>query len=159
MSVAMTDNKTCTSCGLIKKNKEFPSDRNVCKYCKTHGKEMAASASYEAYLNQLFINSRSKVAGTQREQQRDFCITKQDVLDLWASQKGRCAISGVYLTHHKDGSGTKDFNASLDRITNTKGYTKNNVHLVCYRVNIMKHTLSGDMFYWWIKTIHDFSCD
>jgi hypothetical protein len=155
----MKNQKQCISCGIEKNAKEFPSARNMCKACKSHNKSVAASANYETYLSQLFINSRSKASGTQRDHIREFTITKKDVIDLWGAQKGRCAISGVYLTHHKDGTGTKEFNASLDRITNTKGYTKNNVHLVCYRVNIMKHTLSEDMFYWWVKTIHDFSCD
>ncbi len=159
MSNTMPKTKQCISCGVEKEVSEFPNERNVCRPCKQMGKEHLASGSYKVYLTQLFINSRSKASGPQREHIREFTLTKQDVIDLWDCQKGRCAISGVYLTHHKDGTGTKEFNASLDRITNTKGYTKNNVHLVCYRVNIMKHVLSEDMFYWWIKTIHDFSCD
>ena len=159
MFLRMTDQKVCSSCGVEKEVSEFPNERNVCRPCKQMGKEHLASGSYKVYLTQLFINSRSKASGGQRDHIRDFSITKEDVIDLWEKQNGRCAVSGVFLTHHKDGTGTKEFNASLDRITNSKGYTKNNVHLVCYRVNIMKHVLSEDMFYWWIKTIHDFSCD
>ena len=89
----------------------------------------------------------------------EFTITKEDVVGLWDKQEGRCAISGVFLTHHKDGSGTKEYNASIDRISGEKGYIYQNVQLVAYRINIMKHTLPEDMFYWWVKTIHDFSCD
>lgn len=88
-----------------------------------------------------------------------WAITSDDLILLWEKQKGRCAISGVFLTHHKDGSGYKDYNASIDRISGEKGYTPQNVQLVCYRINIMKHTLPEDMFYWWVKTINDFSCD
>jgi hypothetical protein len=33
------------------------------------------------------------------------------------------------------------------------------VQLVAYRVNIMRHTLSMDMFWWWVKNIHDVSID
>ena len=86
-------------------------------------------------------------------------ITPQDLIDKWEEQGGRCAISGVILTHHIDGGGHKDFNASLDRISPEHGYTADNVQLVAYRINIMKHSLSEDMLFWWIKTIHDFSCD
>jgi len=155
----MSITKYCVTCGVEKPENSFPKDRNVCRACKTQSKELSASANYETYLTQLFINSRSKAASGQRDHIRDFSITKEDVLDLWAQQNGRCAISGVILTHHKDGTGAKDFNASLDRIYNNKGYTKNNVHLVCYRVNLLKHTLPNDMFYWWIKTICQHSCD
>lgn len=63
------------------------------------------------------------------------------------------------MTHHVDGRGTKDFNASIDRINPDLGYTPQNIQLVTYRVNIMRHTLSVDMFWWWVKNIHDTSID
>ena len=66
---------------------------------------------------------------------------------------------GVALTHHLDGSGAKEFNASIDHANNDQGYSRDNVRLVAYRINIMRHTLSTDMFWWWVKTIHDHSCE
>jgi hypothetical protein len=63
------------------------------------------------------------------------------------------------LTHHVDGSGHKDFNASIDRIDSQLGYVPGNIQLVALRVNILKQTLSTDMLYWWVKTIHAHSCD
>ena len=86
-------------------------------------------------------------------------ITAEDLIELWEKQGGKCALSGAYLTHHRDGSGKKEYNASIDRIRPDLDYTPENIQLVCYRVNLLKHNLSEDMFYWWIKTIHDFSCD
>lgn len=63
------------------------------------------------------------------------------------------------MTHHIDGNGHKEFNASIDRINVDRGYTPQNVQLVAYRINIMRHTLSMDMFWWWVKNIHDVSID
>ena len=63
------------------------------------------------------------------------------------------------MTHHVDGRGTKEFNASIDRINPDLGYAPQNIQLVAYRVNIMRHTLSVDMFWWWVKNIHDTSID
>jgi hypothetical protein len=63
------------------------------------------------------------------------------------------------LTHHLDGSGRKDFNASIDRIDSQMGYVPGNVQLVAGRVNLMKGTLGVDMLYWWVKTIYQHSCD
>ena len=120
---------------------------------------MSTSLSYEAFLQNIYVNARSKVRNKKRTREYVFSIEAADLIDLWVSQKGRCALSGVFLTHHKDGSGTKDFNASLDRISNNKDYTLDNIQLVAYRINLMKHTLSEDMFYWWVKTISDSSCD
>lgn len=155
-----TSTKKCVSCKRQLEVTKFREGRNVCMSCKSHQHGARVSESYENYLRNLFTHSRSAVkCGKRTKPDLEWDITADDLVELWEQQKGRCAISGVYLTHHKDGSGAKDFNASIDRKSNEKGYTINNIHLVCYRINIMKHTLSEDMFYWWIKTINDFSCD
>ena len=60
------------------------------------------------------------------------------------------------MTHHRDGSGKKiATNVSIDRINNKKGYTKNNVRLVCWCVNKMKHTMSDDELMLWVNRIYD----
>jgi len=151
--------KTCRICGITDDITHFDKGRVVCTACRTQQKEIITSASYEAYLQHLFINAKSKVAHKKRTRDHEFTITHEFLVQLWENQNGKCAISGVFLTHHRDGSGAKDFNASIDRISNAKDYTPDNVQLVAYRINIMKHALSEDLFYWWIKTIHDFSCD
>jgi len=110
--------------------------------------------SHEAYLRNLFTKLRSS-----RRKTHAWDLTAEELLELWDKQNGKCAVSGVALTHHLDGSGTKEFNASIDRLNNDEGYSRDNVRLVAYRINIMRHTLSTDMFWWWVKTVHDYSCD
>jgi len=127
--------------------------------CKAKQLEERVSRSYENYLRHLYSNSKSNVKCGKRGDHVEWDIEPEDITALWDKQQGKCAVSGVFLTHHKDGSGRKDYNASIDRISCERGYTPQNVQLVAYRINIMKHTLSEDMFYWWIKTINDFSCD
>jgi len=110
-------------------------------------------------LRNLYSKSKNSNKRDPRAANRDWHITYEDLVEKWTEQGGRCALSGVYLTHHVDGSGVKDNNASIDRISQDVGYTAANTQLVCYRVNIMKHNLPEDMFFWWIKTIGDFTCD
>ena len=156
---AMTlDTKVCQSCKQTKDASEFSKGRSVCATCKTQRAISGISSSYENFLRNLCSKSKSSVTRGLRGFVT-YEITPEDVIALWEKQDGRCAISGVYLTHHIDGSGKKEYNASIDRICGDKGYTIHNIQLVCYRINIMKHTLSEDMFYWWVKTINDFSCD
>ena len=114
------------------------------------------SSSFSSYLNNL-INQSKHARG--KKQGIEYSLTTEDLEKIWHDQDGRCALSGVYMTHHKDGDGAKEFNASIDRIDPNGSYTKNNVHLVAYRVNFIKGTLSEDMLYWWVKNIYDFSCD
>lgn len=149
--------KTCTGCDKELASNSFPDERGfVCRACKQLRHQKIASSSYEQYLKSLY--KANKHARSKR-QNMVYEIKVQDLIDIWQKQQGRCAISGVFLTHHKDGSGSKDFNASIDRISNHQGYVRLNVQLVALRVNYIKHTLEEDMFYWWVKTIHDFSCD
>ena len=154
-------NKTskCKECGRSAAETHIEPGRRECTACRTQRRQMSTSLSYEAFLQNIYVNARSKVRNKKRTREYVFSIEAADLTDLWVAQKGRCALSGVFLTHHKDGSGTKDFNASLDRISNHKDYTLDNIQLVAYRINLMKHTLSEDMFYWWVKTISDSSCD
>jgi hypothetical protein len=151
--------KMCPSCKQTLDESEFSKGRVICGQCKTEKAISGISASYETYLRNLYSKSKSNVKRGMRGPEVTFEIEPEDVIALWEKQNGKCAISGVYLTHHLDGSGKKEYNASIDRISGDKGYTIHNIQLVCYRINIMKHTLSEDMFYWWIKTINDFSCD
>lgn len=155
----MTETKLCCACGKPEGEVLFDDTRQICRLCRTQKHEIKTSATYGAYLNKLHINSKSANKRGTRTKNHEYEIVLHDLIHLWEKQGGRCAISNVFLTHHKDGSGKKEFNASIDRISNAKGYTLDNVQLVAYRINLMKHALSEDMFYWWIKTINDFSCD
>jgi len=155
----MVEDIICKICNSPSSVSTFEAGRNHCNSCRTHQNEVSVSKTYKTYLARLHTNSKSKVATHKRTKEHAFTITREDLYNLWEKQDGRCAISGVFLTHHRDGSGAKDYNASIDRISNVKSYTPENVQLVTYRINLMKHALSEDMFYWWIKTIHDFSCD
>ena len=149
------DRKTCTVCRKQQHPDNFESQRLVCRLCRLEAFQRQTSTTYVTYLHEIFktAKGRAKRRGT------EFSINEQDLIDLWIAQNGRCALSGVVLTHHRDGSGKKDFNGSIDRTNNLKGYHKTNVQMVAYRVNIMKNTLPEDLFYWWVKTIRDFSCD
>ena len=157
----MPKKRLCVKCNIEKSTdcyrpKGQKSTINTCISCLELQKRRRHSKSPSSYLSNLLQqskHSRSKL------QKIEYTLTIEDLENLWQEQKGKCALSGVYLTHHKDGSGSKEFNASIDRIDPGGNYTKNNIQLVAYRVNMLKHTLTEDMFYWWIKNIHDFSCD
>jgi ribosomal protein S27AE len=146
--------KKCSRCGVYKPVEGFykrpnGTHENVCRVCRSNRKRAHMSGSVDSYLRYLCANSKS----ANRNGRADWSITPEHVVGLWHRQGGRCALSGVIMTHHKDGSGTKDFNASIDRINPEIGYHDGNVQLVAYRVNIMKHTLREDELWWWVRNI------
>lgn len=65
------------------------------------------------------------------------------LLYLWEKQKGKCAITGYDMTFDFY-KGRVNSNVSLDRIDSSKGYTKDNVQLVCMAANQMKNDLAMD---------------
>lgn len=76
---------------------------------------------------------------------------------LWISQKGRCAYTGIEMLcpkniteYHKVHSVKK---LSLDRIDSSKGYTKGNVHFVCQAINLAKKNLPHKEMVEFIKEI------
>ena len=157
---AMDNERVCSTCGTSKQLEDFPEykaghRKKVCKVCNENTRRKRIGATYESYLDLICKQSKSK----NRKKDVLFTIDTEHLCGVWAAQQGRCALSGVMMTHHKDGLGRKDFNASMDRIVPEYGYVPGNVQLVCDRVNTMRHTLSMDMFYWWIKCIHEHSCD
>jgi len=151
--------KTCKNC-----KRDLPTEqyeqykkggaRGICNSCKASSRNRMYSAGYDQYLRRLC--SKLKYS---RKETHEWCLEPEDLIDIWEAQAGKCAISGVNMTHHIDGGGHKEFNASIDRINADQGYTPQNVQLVAYRINIMRHTLSMDMFWWWVKNIHDVSID
>lgn len=160
MMHSMLTSKVCIKCGLTKPTSDFPEyqkgrTKNACKPCTDASRRQRTGATYHGYLTSLCSKARSARKGTKVP----FEIDSEYLIQLWEEQHGRCKLSGIYMTHHSDGKGRKDFNASVDRIIPELGYVHGNLQLVCDRVNTMRHTLTMDMFYWWVKAINEHSCD
>lgn len=66
-----------------------------------------------------------------------FTITKDDLLNIWNKQQGLCKISKIPMTCEMD-SGRVYTNISVDQIKPGKGYTLDNIQLVCSAVNQLK---------------------
>ena len=65
-------------------------------------------------------------------------ITIKDLQELWNKQDGKCALTGFPMTLIW-GTGVKNiYNLSIDRIDSSKGYTRDNIQLVCSAANMMK---------------------
>lgn len=72
-------------------------------------------------------------------------LTIDFLMYLWEKQDGKCALTGIPMTY-KFYEGRVNTNLSVDRIDSTKGYSKENVQLVCMAANQMKNDLSMEEF-------------
>lgn len=81
-----------------------------------------------------------------------FAITKEDLLSIWEKQQGLCAISKIPMTYELD-SGRVFSNVSIDQKIPGKGYTIDNVQLVCMAVNQLKSDFEMDTILYICKQI------
>ena len=125
--------------------------RSICRKCRTTAQNKNRSASAASSLSHLC--TQLKYARNKKNPEMEWAIDPGDLATIWHRQNGRCAISGIHMTHVKDGTGVHDFNVSIDRINPHLHYLPDNIQLVCHRVNIMKHNLPEDSFFWWVKNI------
>ena len=84
----------------------------------------------------------------------DFDIDVPFLKELWDKQKGLCNISKIPMTLYFKNN-VKNYNLSVDRIDSTKGYTKDNVQLVCDIINRMKLDLEMNKFVELCKIIYN----
>ena len=152
MEKKISSSKKCTDCKQKLPAEAFPAQSKKCSTCRYTARRKAASATPQNFLTRSF--GQLKHARMKKEKsKKGWEITLEDVLELWELQKGRCALTGLFMTFHKDGSGRRDLNVSIDRIDPDVEYLVTNIQLVCNRVNTMKHTMKEEELYWWAKNI------
>lgn len=78
-----------------------------------------------------------------KQRKIEFDLSIEDAWKLYELQNKRCAYSNVDITFSKMKSGNT---ASLDRIDNSKGYIKGNVHWVHKDINMMKRNFTEEYF-------------
>ena len=86
-----------------------------------------ASLSPKHVFKLAIFNARKRAAVS---------ITDIYLFELWESQEGRCAISGLQMTWGK--GRIEPTSISLDRINSKLGYEADNVRLVCHAVNCFR---------------------
>ena len=76
-------------------------------------------------------------------------IDREFIIKLAEKQNNKCAISNIDLDWKKN----SPKKVSIDRIDSNKGYTKDNVRLVCHQVNIAINNYNIESFYEMCKSV------
>lgn len=132
---------------LFDKNDNAPhrnyKDRR-CKQCKREtAKKRRTSRSRTDQFHRIFVERFQGMRDRSKKHNIEFNISVEDLKDIFDNQNGKCALSGIKMTAIL-GSGRVPTNISVDQIEAKKGYTIDNVQLVCMAVNQMKSDLSYD---------------
>lgn len=155
--------KICANADCVFKNKQQPIEnfyfrsngnnvktrRSICKHCAK-----LTIIRYRSTFSGFSKGMLSKAKERSIIKNIDFDLEENTIDSLWNEQNGKCALSKMEMTH-KLGENKKTsrhpFNMSLDRIDSSKGYTKNNVQLVCNWVQTAKSDYDQDEFIEWVK--------
>ena len=124
-----------------------------CPNCKIQQNKLARSN----YTNDIKLNKvlQARWFGAKdRASSKNipFTRTKEDLLSIWEKQQGLCAISKIPMTYELD-SGRVFSNVSIDQKIPGKGYTIDNVQLVCMAVNQLKSDFEMDTILYICKQI------
>lgn len=158
-------NLLCYSCKQYKPLDCF--DKNIDKQFRAEKDSRCKECKRNAYLRRKEKNRGSKDLNRllyerfhglkDRARKKDIqCnIDLQYLHELWNTQKGLCALSGIPMTYYFD-SGRVPTNVSVDRINSNLGYIKGNLQLVCMAVNQMKSDLTIEQLKYFYKSILEY---
>lgn len=150
-------------CQSFKSREEFYPSKSArwginarCKKCDIAAVNRKHTNNLPRALRNLWIRHKSNgIHGSKRrcEFTQEGCVTPDLLMEMWKTQDGKCAVTGVQLTHVQ-GQGFRIWtNVTLDRINPDLGYTKDNIRLVCRAVNYMKAAMTDQDMVKWAKAI------
>ena len=133
--------RECTSCKCIFQKS---SSMTLCKECN--------SKRVKSLRPEWKMHQRAKVRS--KEIGREFSILVDDI-----TIPNICPVLGIELNMNSGKSGAYRNSPSLDRIDNTKGYTKDNIQVISQLANAMKcHATKEELLkfaYWVIINYED----
>lgn len=143
----------CTLCHKTKDVLEFYRDsklslgiQSCCKQCQRE-KIYESQSKLENYIDSKLnkIGKYSKANGIKFE------LTKEDIMEIFKCQKGKCFYTDELLTYYSGIRLTKDryetrYNLVISRIYPDKDFTKDNIELIGKIISNMKSSLSRDAF-------------
>lgn len=93
------------------------------------------------WISRIVLNRRTRINSDSKN-----IINVEFMYNLWKSQNGICYYSGLKMQMPKQGCQRTMYTASIDRLDNSKGYTKDNVVWCCWFYNHAKNNLSKKEF-------------
>lgn len=148
-------NYTCTVCKESKPIIDFHKDCTAprghkvrCKPCCISNMKYKTPCEYKRYGQTLNGRlSRLAISSRQSANKKSFkCeLTLDNLLELWYKQGGRCSKTKFKLTLDVGTQANKNPRGpSIDRINNDKGYTLDNIQLVCIQYNLAKNRFTDE---------------
>jgi hypothetical protein len=146
--------RTCKKCNLVKPKEEFCKLNStaysyMCKDCFNENRSSNRNDYFFKTLNSFITHKIANARKRAKKKNINFDLDIEFIINLYEKQNGLCALSKETLTFERNNFK----NLSIDRVNSSKGYTKDNVQLVCEIVNCMKLDLNVEDFILFCKKI------
>lgn len=136
----------CIPCGRQKT--KFYRDKNRAQY---NLNQQATRRTEKGFIAQLLHGAKTRA----KQKGFEYNLSEDFIQNLLTKIDYKCQVTGQEMTLDARGHKQKNLRkVSLDRVDSLKGYTEDNVQLVCWAVNLMKNSMTDDEFKFWINTIH-----
>lgn len=125
--------KVCGCCGAEYTNKHWGS-----KYCQKCRDGYTPWIVWKEHRTNRLDNMMGGARHRAKAKKLPFDIDKRYLEKLWDETKGRCALTGIPfdLTHSGEAGLPNKHAPSIDRIEPSLGYTKGNIRLVIFQMNM-----------------------
>ena len=133
--------------------------QSYCKKCQTE-KTKKYTSTLNGFIKKIYKDMYHNAEKRAKKLLID--ITCDDIHEMYNKQNGKCALSGLQLSHetyaYRDNEHIINrMNISIDRINSNLGYTKDNVQLVGAIVNRMKTDLPDQEFINFCSIVAEFN--
>lgn len=153
--------RICNTCGIEKPMARYKKDtryngghRPQCRDCankmdniRRKGSNFRASErkyrnTFKGFCKQSYNGAKARA----KKYSLEFDLPNDYFEALWLSQNGKCALSNRDMEHTSRSKTARanDYRASIDRIDSSKGYTVDNVRLICWYINEFKKDRSDE---------------
>ena len=126
--------KVCSFCGKVFRSRSHKTSKRYCsRTCLSKQEYLDNMLDYTWRLGKLTAMARNR-ANTKT---LPFDLTKGYMIGLWEESDGCCCLTGIPFELERSEKGkVNPYAPSIDRIVPEKGYTKGNVRLICYQLNV-----------------------
>lgn len=135
---------------MAREGKKHPYRLSYCRKCRKKQIHEALNNNLESFISHRYGHLR----GRAKKEKVHFDMTKFDLLKIYDLQKGKCFYTDEIL-HINSGKGRLPNSLSIDRVDNSKGYTKQNVVLCTSRFNTIKSNMSLEEVEKWMPPIYE----
>lgn len=140
------------SCTAHQRNKDSPPKGDTNRF----GKAIRVLKHDEYSPFRYFILRAKSRTKSKTKRNFEFDLDLEYLKNLWGEQNGICPITGKFLILPKGTDGWDEmspYNASLDRIDNSKGYIKGNVRYIAYIANLGRSAFSDEQLISFCKVV------